>query len=106
MCEGDGVGDDYLNRPLAPETHLQLLYSVDERVVGPGHLHTSFIQGLQVGMSLPGQHRLQCLKELNDLLAVLPQQTLTVRLLLLQLLPELTHLTEDEGNMHYMIIFS
>lgn len=69
---------------------------MDERVVGSRHLRPSCIQGLQVGLFLPCQHLLQRLKELIDLLSVLPHQTLAAGLLLLQLLPQLTHLTQGD----------
>lgn len=82
----------------ATTTHLQLFYSVDERVVGSGHLGTGFIQGLQAGLSLPGQHHLQPLKKLTDLLPVLSHQALAAGLLLLQLLPQLTHLTARDSR--------
>jgi len=69
---------------------------VNERVVRPAHLCSRCIQGLQVGVSLPGQHHLQRLKKLIDLPSVLHHKTLTAHLLLLQPLPQLTHLTAGQ----------
>lgn len=71
---------------------------MDEGIIGSAHFRTSFIERVQTGTSLPGQHSFQRLKVLTDVVSVLPQQTLTTGLLLFQLFPELTHLnTAREG---------